>query len=285
MANQQLAAADGIQQPLCVTQTMHGNAGIAWISSDMFASGNDSGDIVLWQLASDRKSTQQLARFGEHTQPVTALAAGPQATLASTSLDGTAKLWQASVAGGPVATFDHLPVHAWCDVHVHAAAWVNGAAQHTLATAASDGVVRLWDVRRAPASADRFSAHSAPLLALANGIAECQLLAAGECGSLLLLDTRQLDAPVATVQVSASSAVSAIAPGGHGSAEVAVGTEDGTIAQLDARDLHVVSHVRTHQGRVSALAWLVGPSSGDGGGELLSGGWDKQLLRQRMSKA
>ena len=128
------------------------------------------------------------------------------------------------------------------------------------------------------------SVHIAHHSALANGIAECQLLAAGECGSLLLLDTRQLDAPVATVRVSASSAVSAIAP--EDTAPQRLLWAPRMVPSRSSMPVtSTSSHVRTHQGRVSALAWLVGPSSGDGGGELLSGGWDKQLLRQRMSKA
>ena len=284
MRNQKLASADGVQQPVCALQTAQGNAGVAWVSDDILASGDDSGDVALWQIAADKTAAKPLLRFGEHTQPITCMVAGPQdgSRLASTSLDGTAKVWQASIAGGNVATFEHLSKHAWCDVQVHGATWLGGTAQQTLATVASDGVLRLWDVRRAPPSADRFAMHSAPLLTVATGAADCQLLAGSECGAVFLADARRLDAPVATMQVSTTSAVCSLAPSGHGSYNAAVGTEDGGIVHLDARDLKLLSRATMHQGRVGALAWLSHTSDG---GELLSGGWDKQLVRHSVASA
>ena len=54
--------------------------------------------------------------------------------------------------------------------------------------------------------------------------------------------------------------------------DVAAGSEDGWVTAADPRDLHVVSAKRVHAGRVGGLAWAAK-------GVLLSGGWDKRLVR------
>ena len=295
-----------------VEETSAGVADVAWLSVDTLATGDDAGDVTVWQLSSGGLS--QLFTLREHTQPVTAVAASAvdRTRLASTSLDGTAKVWAAVVGADTARTLEHLPVHAWCDVHVHSAAWFGGGAAEALATGASDGVLRLWDVRSAQPAAVRFAAHSAPLLCVADAAAASgsQLLATSECGSLLLYDTRKLEAPVvqamplhsvaaaaggifgAAAAVGREDAAAEAAPltalapraaageGGSGGGApplVAVGAEDGSIAVVDPRDLHAVRLLRrAHAANAAALGWAAN------GRDLLSGGWDHRLLRHEI---
>ena len=72
---------------------------------------------------------------------------------------------------------EHLPQRAWCEVQALAATWLPDGSAQTLATGASDGVARVWDVRAAAPAANRFAPHTAPLLSLAAGAAAPQLLA------------------------------------------------------------------------------------------------------------
>lgn len=246
--------------------TPAGNSDVAWVQADVLASGDDHGDVTLWQRS--EKALSNLVTFREHAGPVTAVA--PMATLprlASTSLDGTAKVWDAVVSGGPALTLEHLPVHSWCDVNVHAAVWFQPSSSEMLATGASDGVVRLWDARQPKPAATRFAAHSAPFLSLSTGAADSHLLAGSECGSLHLLDVRKLDAPVTTTAASSAAITSlrAAPPPSNdsGTPLIAAGSEDGSIAIVDPRDLHRVTTIAAHTGNVPALAWLgVGPDFG-----------------------
>lgn len=272
--------------------TRSGNAGLAWVSAEVLAVGDDRGDVTVWQVlpaaptGANTKSLATmtpLATFGEHTQPITAVCASAGASpvrVATTSLDGTAKVWAAAVAGGATATLEHLSQkHAWLEVQALSCVWLDGSAQ-MLTTGASDGVCRVWDVRQQSPAANCFAAHSAPLLAVAPGAAESQLLAASECGQLLLFDQRRPGAPVVAVHVGPKDvplcalAASPTPVAGSPTARpcVAVGAEDGRVAAVDPRDLHVVASRHVHHGRVGGLAWL-------GGGALLSGGWDKRVVR------
>jgi WD40 repeat protein len=280
-------AADGGSASVARAEaTQNGNGGLAWVSSDALAVGDDAGDISVWSVdagkAGDAPALRRLAGFGEHTQPVTALAASTPAParVASTSLDGTARVWDASVAGGALAKLEHLARSTWCEVAALSVAWMGSAPAHTLATGASDGVVRLWDVRAPQAAALRFAPHSASLLALSAGAAAGQLLAGSECGALLLLDERRSDAPVASAQLHPSAplcALSAVAAADGGAPLVAAGAEDGSVVAVDPRDLHVAATCAAHAGRVGGLAWLTQPTAA-GAGALLSGGWDKRLV-------
>ena len=105
-----------------------GIADVAWVSVDTLATGDDAGDLSLWQLGAPadggKRDLSPIASFGEHSQPITAVVACPSAPtrLVTTSLDGTAKVWAASVAGSATTSLDHLPVNAWCEVQVHCAA-------------------------------------------------------------------------------------------------------------------------------------------------------------------
>ena len=268
-----------------VVPTRGGNAGLAWVNAEVLATGDDRGDLTIWQVlaptgAEAGAAMTPLASFGEHSQPVTAVTAtsSGEARVASSSLDGTAKVWAAVVAGGATATLEHLPQHTWCDVQALSVTWLGEAGQ-VLATGASDGVVRVWDVRAASPAARRFAPHSAPLLALTAGANEHQLLAASECGALLLLDERQTAQPVVASQVQASAPLTALSPllAGGAAPLVGVGTADGTVAAVDPRDLAVISRRVVHAGPVGGLAWLAPPAAGSRG-TLLSGGWDKRLV-------
>lgn len=279
-----LALEDGTSaRTVHTAPTQSGNAGLAWVGTDVLAVGDDCGDVSLWSVAtsSEEAKLTELARFGEHMQPITALAActSAPARVASTCLDGTAKVWSATVAGGAIVTLEHLAAHAWCEVAALSLAWLDASA-HALATGASDGVVRIWDVRQEHPAASRFAPHSASILALARGAAEDQLLAASECGSLLLLDKRRPSAPVLASQLHPSAPLCALSTVAAGAAPlIAVGAEDGSVAAVDPRDLHVSTTCAAHASRVAALAWHAPPESARSGGALLSGGWDKRLVR------
>ena len=147
--------------------------------------------------------------------------------------------------------------------------------------------MRVWDVRAPTPAAAVHGAHTAALLSLTAGVSEPQLLAASECGALLLLDARRPAQPVLTAQLHRSSslcALSALAPGD--TPLVAAGAEDGSVAVVDPRDLHVVATRAAHAGRVGGLAWLraAGAAAGEGG-VLLSGGWDQRLVRIALPAA
>lgn len=282
-------------------QTQNGISSIAWLSSSnnsLLATGDDRGDLTVWQLEQSSSTCSVVSTFGEHTQPITSLAAaahanGPSSTMAAapagriatTSLDGTAKAWNAAVAGGCLATLEHLPLHAtWGEVPVHSSCWLDDGAQ-LLATGASDGVVRLWDVRQASPAATRCAPHTAPILCLSRGagVESPQLLAGAESGSLLLLDARKLDAPVASVaQVAGDVALSTLclAPLAQAAMTpvVAAGLEDGCVALLDPRDLHLLTTARPNEARVGGLGWAAN-------NVLLSGGWDRRLVRIEFGPA
>lgn len=292
--------------PAAAVATSAGVSNVAWVSADTLATGDDGGDVTLWQRAAafDGRgfSLTPVTTFGEHSQPITAVApclAAPT-RLASTSLDGTAMVWTAGVAGGPTASLEHLPAHSWCDVQVHSAAWL-GTSAESVATGASDGVVRLWDLRAARPAASRFAPHSAAVLSLLPGAAESQLLAGAESGELLLLDTRKLGASVASAAVPATSSAASVGSGrarpGYALTSlcalrtpaaplVAAGTEDGLLAAIDPRDLKVLSTVAAHEGNAAAVARLPAAAGGtESGLTLLSGGWDKRLLRHDLVPA
>lgn len=264
-----------------------GTGALAWPTPDTLLTGDDQGDVTLWQRQGQGTTFKDMVTFGEHSQPVTAVAgcATAPTRVASTSLDGTAKIWLATVAGGAVATFEHLPLSSWGEVQVYDGAWLDASAQ-LLATGASDGVARIWDARQAPVAASRFAPHSAALLRLARGADESQVLAASECGSLLLLDRRRLDAPVMTANVSADSPLCALCMSDPSSmdatAAVAVGAEDGRVAVLDPATLQELTRVKPHEARVGSLAWLRSPTSAQPG-EVLSGGWDHRLVRSEVN--
>jgi len=124
-----LSGLDGEAAKVVHTEpTASGNAGLAWVTPELLATGDDRGDVVIWQVnrgsaaetgaaATDgdagaaEAAMTRLVSFGEHTQPVTAVATHAAAAaprVASTSLDGTAKVWTAAVAGGATASLEHL---------------------------------------------------------------------------------------------------------------------------------------------------------------------------------
>jgi WD40 repeat protein len=237
--------------------------------------------VAIWQAQSAAASESvvplltPIVTFGEHTQPVTSVVANTaQSRLASTSLDGTAKIWAAAVAGDLLCTLDHLPQQSWCDVQAHCAAWLDTSGQ-VLATGASDGVVRVWDLRATSTpAAQRFAPHTAPLLCLSPGATESQLIAGGECGTLQLLDIRRLDEEVTTAKaVHGDAPLCSLALSQGATPRIAIGGEDGGVAVADPRDLQCITRERVHTGRVAGLSWLPSNSA------LLTGGWDKQLLR------
>jgi len=278
----------GEAQPARVTAsatTPSGIADVAWLAGgNVLATGDDRGDLTLWQLDPKLGSCTVVATFGEHTQPISALSAceNVPARVVTASLDGTARVWNAAVAGECQATLEHLPLRAtWGDVAVHSVAWLDDAG-HLLATGASDGVTRLWDVRQSAPAATHCAPHTAALLCLAapHG-SDSQILAGSECGSLLLLDTRKLEAPVARAQVHAEVAVSSLSLAPHTMPgtmvpTAAVATEDGSVTVVDPRDLHVLASTKAHGTRVGGLGWL-GPN------HLLSGGWDRRLVRTEFA--
>lgn len=277
--------ADGEAQPAQVTTsaaTPSGMADVAWVANgELLATGDDRGDLTLWQL---QPACTVVASFGEHTQPISALAACDKlpSRVATASLDGTARVWNAAIAGGCQTTLEHLPLRTtWGDVAVHSVVWLDDSG-HLLASGASDGVTRLWDVRQSAPAATHCAPHTAPLLCLATPYgSESQILAGSECGSLLLLDTRKLESPVARAQMHAEAAVSSVRLAPYTAPDTmvptaAVATEDGSVTVIDPRDLHVLSSTKPHGTRVGGLGWL-GPN------HLLSGGWDHRLVRTEFA--
>ena len=130
---------------------------MAWLNCETLATGDDRGDITIWELSCKAEPTcKAVVTFGEHSQPVTSVAASAvPSRVASSSLDGTAKIWAATVAGGAVGTLEHLPLKtSWAEVEVHSAALLDASAQ-LLATGASDGVA-------SPHSASAAASASAP---------------------------------------------------------------------------------------------------------------------------
>ena len=105
-----------------------GNADVGWVNADTLVAGDDHCNVTLWQLGASESGASVLQRvltLCEHSQPVTAVAPSPMPTrLASTSLDGSARVWAAVQAGGATHTLEHLPASSWVDVHVHGCAWL-----------------------------------------------------------------------------------------------------------------------------------------------------------------
>ena len=76
--------------------TSCGNTGLAWVAPDALAVGDDRGNVTIWQVstfagagaapasattaAPPEATMTSLVVFGEHTQPVTAIAAGASPT-------------------------------------------------------------------------------------------------------------------------------------------------------------------------------------------------------------
>jgi hypothetical protein len=137
------------------------------------------------------------------------------------------------------------------------------------------------------------------VLSLLAGAADGQLLAGAESGDLLLFDARKLSEPVTSASVRSTlgdrpqpaAALTAlcqlgIPPGREvvSSSFVAAGTEEGIILIVDPRDLHVISSAVAHEGNAATVAGLSAAAGGsDGGLTLLSGGWDKKLLRHDLT--
>jgi len=292
-------AAEGAASVAAEQPTASGNADVAWTSESTLAVGDDRGNVAVYSLGADAALERTLA-WGEHTQPVTGVAASPLPTrLASTSLDGTARVWAAVAGGEAVATLEHLPAKAWLDVQAHGAAWIGPSAE-LLATAASDGVARLWDLRAPRLAASRFAPHTAPLLCVCAAAAEHHVLAGCEAGTLRLYDVRGTSAePAAVAQVHCGGglcslarprAAAAAAGGTPGAHLVATGCEDGEVGLVDCSTAETFAAaprlLRAHADGAAQVAWADAGAGADeavaagaSGPALLTGGWDKRLLR------
>lgn len=265
-----------------------GVADVAWLGAETVVSGDDAGDVSLWPCAAlsaaapasaDAEALdaalEPTAKFGGHTGAVTCVCAteSPRQQLASGSLDGTVMVWETGVAReAPLHTLPHrVRAEPWRDVQVRALCW---AAPATLASAASDGAVRLWDVRAPSPLAAQVQAAPVALRSLCPtaGGGGGGLFVGTEAGEVVELDCRSASCAVMRRAATFPAPVGslAVAPG-----IVAAGADDGSVALLDvSNSLSTVRKFAPHTDFVRALCWLPRtdwPS-------LLSGGWDRKIL-------
>ena len=281
--------------------TATGNAAVAWLTDDSLAAGGDDGTVSIWTLPPAGHTALggvqvPPVKLAAHAGAVTCVGVSGGingAQLASASLDGTARLWDASAGkSGAVRSLEHVSDQSWCATHVHALVW---AEEHGLATAASDGVLRWWDTRAARPLAGQCSAETgAALLSLAASTETAQHYVGTEAGGVLLVDRRKPDgplitsrphtAPVCALQMGPPAAAAGGGGGGGGGGgkpRLATASDDCTVCLLAAHDLRSELRLAAHDDFARCLGWLATPAPG-GGAALLSGGWDKRLMRHTL---
>ena len=108
------------------------------------ATGNDTGEIQLWNLASTAHPTSTVVQPPRRGTSINALAFSPDgATLAGASTEGTVETWRVAAAGAPaVLGAVHLPGGA------DAESLAFSPAGRILPTGSSDGKIQLWDSGR-----------------------------------------------------------------------------------------------------------------------------------------
>ncbi len=110
------------------------------------AAGYGNGSIVLWDLATHRRSPQQLSSFGGHLGPVQDLAFSDNGQiLASAGQDSTVKLWDVHGSRSLIATLSG---------HTDSVTTVAFAPNGTLASGGDDGAVIVWDLNPESVSHD-----------------------------------------------------------------------------------------------------------------------------------
>ncbi|KAL1523143.1 hypothetical protein AB1Y20_018098 [Prymnesium parvum] len=258
-----------------------GVAAVAWLGPEFLAAGDDEGKLTIWELPDHAVGTPPppLLELCEHTALIASLSAsrGGARRVASASADGTARVW--SVVQGLDAS-SHILAHtsaraSWCDCLVHAVKWL--PEPESIATAASDGVVRLWDLRAAQPLVGRSPATDAALLAL--DVDASQLCVGCEAGRVIQFDRRNLAKSLVEAQVhqGAVTSLQLSSDTSSGRTLLASTSADHTAAVVDARSLCEVARFTQHSDFVSSAAWVA--SAVPGGYSLLTAGWDKQLLR------
>jgi WD40 repeat protein/predicted Ser/Thr protein kinase len=245
------------------------------------ATGGVDGLIRLWNIQTGTEG----ATLTGHTWSVTGLAFGPSGNrLVSGSLDRTVRIWD--LAGGtPIRVIEghETPVRAVAinragDLIASAAGddllnvgelklWdaatgrlrrtfrghsgivtaVAFGAENVLASAATDGTVRLWNVETGKQTL-LVPAQAGPVLALAISSDGSQLLSAGEDGTIHLWDSRNAQG-LAQLR-GHSDAVLALAASRSGQ-RIASASTDGTI-KLWEKGAHGWDH-RTYRGHTSAV--------------------------------
>ena len=300
-----------------VTGTMPTKAGVtdvAWLGAEILVAGDDLGNLTAWQLPSAEVAVEPMLELGEHQEGVTCLASS-RGTLrvASASADGTARVWMAVQGSSGSHVLQHTSnLASWRKCPVHTVTWL--PEPEGLATGASDGVLRLWDLRASQPLVGRSSPVDAPLLAAAVGSAESQLLTGCEAGRVMLFDRRRLATPIATDQVGClaahaptelphrtcssrgrsrsvhrhfralqvhQAAVTSLALSSGDAPMLATSSEDHSAALLDPRDLACTTRVTEHTDFVRCAAWAPAAASGGRPG-LLTAGWDKRLLHHDL---
>jgi serine/threonine protein kinase len=103
-----------------------------------------TSQVAIW----DAESKQQVNKLVGHSQPILSICYSPDGkTIATGSVDGTARLWDAD-SGKHLKTLTLTPLSPR-----HSAGWVEGLAfaadSKTLVTGSADGSVRFWDVEKA----------------------------------------------------------------------------------------------------------------------------------------
>ena len=272
----------------CTIATRCGNADVAWASARVLVSANDFGDLLFWNAPTahatdDAPPAEPVRVLGEHTGVVSCVRASADGeTLASGGHDGTARVWRTNaVAPESLRTLSHIsPSHTWRKLAVHAVAF--SGAGHCVATAADDGVARLWDVRaEKPLVCAAPPEDSAVLSALALPADDGRLLVGTEAGEIVAIDWRQPRGAVARAAAH-TSGVRALAASEAGL--LACASDDGTVSCLHTSSLGVAAEITgAHDAAATAAGWLGPRNKGPrAGAVLLTGGWDGRLLARTV---
>ena len=187
-----------------VTGTMPMKAGVtdvAWLGAEILVAGDDLGNLTAWQLPAAGVVQEPTLELGEHNEGITCLASdGDRLRVASASSDGTVRVWTTVQGSSASHVLQHTSnLASWCKCLVHTVTWLPEL--ECLATGASDGVLRIWDLRASQPLVGRSSPLDAPLLTTAVGSAESQMLTGCEAGRVMLVDRRRLGTALKTEQV------------------------------------------------------------------------------------
>ena len=110
--------------------TATGNAAVAWLTDDALAAGGDDGTVSIWSLPPAGHTALggvqvPPVQLTEHAGAVTCVGVSGGANgaqLASGSLDGTARLWDARAGkSGAVRSLEHVSEQSWCAAHARRA--------------------------------------------------------------------------------------------------------------------------------------------------------------------
>lgn len=152
--------------------------GLAWSPhhAGLLAAGGNDGAVLVWDTTVGTNSASGAAAEVEpvvratHGAVVEDVAWDPHAAhvLASVGDDGALRLWDVRAGPAPVATVSAVGVHAGrhgrteCNSVAFAPRW-----EHLYATGGADGVVALWDARRAAHALHALEHHAGAVYGVA----------------------------------------------------------------------------------------------------------------------